>query len=66
MRGMLKQLITRVYFHDDPANAEDPVLKLVPPERRATLIAKPVAGENGALEWNIVVQGKDETVFFDY
>jgi protocatechuate 3,4-dioxygenase, alpha subunit len=66
MRGMLKQLITRVYFPDDPANAEDPVLKLVPPERRATLMAKPVAGEKGALEWNIVVQGKDETIFFDY
>ena len=32
MRGMLKQLITRMYFPDDPANAEDPVLKLVPPD----------------------------------
>jgi protocatechuate 3,4-dioxygenase alpha subunit len=66
MRGMLKQLITRVYFPDDPANAEDAVLKLVPQDRRATLIARPVAGEKGGLEWNIVVQGKDETVFFDY
>jgi protocatechuate 3,4-dioxygenase alpha subunit len=66
MRGMLKQLITRVYFPDDPANAEDPVLKLVPQERRSTLIAKPAPGEKGVLEWNIVVQGRDETVFFDY
>jgi protocatechuate 3,4-dioxygenase beta subunit len=23
MRGLLKQLITRIYFPDDPANAED-------------------------------------------
>jgi protocatechuate 3,4-dioxygenase alpha subunit len=65
-RGMLKHLITRMYFPDEPANASDPVLKLVPAERRATLIAKRIAGEKGALEWNIVIQGKDETVFFDY
>jgi protocatechuate 3,4-dioxygenase alpha subunit len=65
-RGMLKHLITRVYFPDEPANASDPVLKLVPSDRRSTLIAKRVAGEKGALEWNIVIQGQDETVFFDY
>ena len=40
MRGQLKQLVSRIYFPDDPANAEDPVLALVPAERRATLIAK--------------------------
>jgi protocatechuate 3,4-dioxygenase alpha subunit len=64
-RGMLKHLITRVYFPDEPANASDPVLKLVPADRRATLIAKRVAGGKGALEWNVVIQGQDETVFFD-
>ncbi len=63
MRGLLKHLVTRVYFPDEPANADDPVLKLVPAERRATLIAKKVGA---ALEWNIVLQGPDETVFFDY
>ena len=36
MRGLLKQLQTRIYFADDPANAEDPVLALVPVERRPT------------------------------
>jgi len=66
MRGLLKHLITRVYFPDEPANAEDPVLKLVPAERRATLIAKRVSGKRGELEWNIVLQGEGETVFFDY
>jgi len=65
MRGLLKHLITRVYFPDEPANADDPVLKLVPAERRATLLAKRVAGEKGVLEWNVVIQGQDETVFFD-
>jgi protocatechuate 3,4-dioxygenase alpha subunit len=66
MRGLLKHLITRVYFPDDPANAEDAVLKLVPPERRATLIARRSAADKGTLEWNIILQGQDETVFFDF
>jgi len=64
MRGLLKQLVTRMYFPDDAANAADPVLALVPAERRATLIARRV-GE-GALEWNVILQGKGETVFFDF
>jgi protocatechuate 3,4-dioxygenase alpha subunit len=65
MRGQLKQLVSRIYFPDDPANAEDPVLALVPAERRATLIAKRAAGKSGVVEWNVVLQGRDETVFFD-
>jgi protocatechuate 3,4-dioxygenase, alpha subunit len=64
MRGLLKQLSTRIYFPGDPANAQDPVLKLVPAARRATLIARRKA--KGVLEWNIVLQGKDETAFFDF
>jgi protocatechuate 3,4-dioxygenase alpha subunit len=64
MRGLLKHLATRIYFPDDPANVEDPFLKLVPAERRPTLVAKRKA--KGLLEWNIVLQGKGETVFFDY
>jgi protocatechuate 3,4-dioxygenase alpha subunit len=65
MRGLLKQLVTRIYFAGDPANAKDAVLALVPAERRATLVAKKVAGKGGVLEWNVVLQGRDETVFFD-
>ena len=63
MRGLLKQLVTRVYFPDDPANADDAVLALVPPARRGTLIAR---RKGDALEWNVVLQGRDETVFFDF
>lgn len=63
MRGLLKQLVTRVYFPDEPANADDPILGLVPAERRATLIARRRA--DGALEWNVALQGRNETVFFD-
>lgn len=64
MRGLLKQLSTRIYFPDDPANAQDPLLKLVPAARRGTLVARRKA--KGVLEWNIVLQGRDETVFFDF
>ena len=64
MRGLLKQLMTRMYFPDDAANAADPVLTLVPAERRSTLIARK-AGD-GTLEWNVILQGADETVFFDF
>lgn len=38
-RGLLKPLRTRVYFPDEPGNAEDPILKVVPARRRSTLIA---------------------------
>jgi len=64
MRGMLKHLATRIYFPDEAAaNAEDPIFKLVPAARRGTLLPKQVAK---TLEWNIILQGKNETVFFDY
>jgi protocatechuate 3,4-dioxygenase, alpha subunit len=64
-RGLLRRLITRMYFPDEPSNAEDFALNLVDPSRRATLIAKKVEGRSGALEWDIVLQGPNETVFFD-
>jgi protocatechuate 3,4-dioxygenase alpha subunit len=64
MRGMLKHLATRIYFPDDPANAEDAVLKVVPAARRPTLIAR--KSGKGALAWDVVLQGKNETVFFDF
>ena len=65
MRGLLKRLTTRMYFPDDARNAGDPILNLVEPARRLTLIAKKTAGAPGTLEWNVVLQGSDETVFFD-
>lgn len=65
-RGLLKHLVTRIYFPGDPANAGDAALSRAPPERRDTLIAKADANRPGTLIWNVVLQGKDETVFFDY
>jgi protocatechuate 3,4-dioxygenase alpha subunit len=64
MRGLLRHLMTRMYFPDEPANESDPLLKLVPAERRATLIARAIAGEHGCVEWNVALQGDGETVFF--
>ncbi len=66
MRGQLKHLATRIYFPDEPANAKDPILKLVPPARRDTLVARKVTSRKGLLEWNVILQGRGETVFFDF
>ena len=63
-RGMLDRSVTRIYFPDEEAaNAADPVLRAVPEDRRATLIAVPV--EDGLLQFDIYMQGPAETVFFD-
>ena len=62
MRGMLRQLVTRIYLGGDAANDDDPVLARVPAHRRGTLVARP---HDGVFEWNIVLQGSGETVFFD-
>jgi protocatechuate 3,4-dioxygenase alpha subunit len=65
MRGLLRRLVTRIYFPDEPANSEDFALSLVEPSRRATLIARKSPAREGMLEWNVVLQGPEETVFFD-
>ena len=62
-RGMLKHAVTRMYFPDDAAHARDPVLSLVEASRQPTLVARPTG--DGSFEWNVVMQGKHETVFFD-
>ncbi len=64
-RGLLRQLVTRIYFAGDQHD-DDFVLQQVPSDRRATLIAKPV-GAHDAFEWNIVLGGGSdaETVFFE-
>jgi protocatechuate 3,4-dioxygenase alpha subunit len=66
MRGILRRLVTRIYFPDEPSNEGDPVLRSVQPERRATLIAKTISGNADALEWNVYCAGEQETVFFDF
>jgi protocatechuate 3,4-dioxygenase alpha subunit len=60
-RGLLKQLVTRMYFPDEvDANAADPVLSGLTESRRETLIAR---AEDGGLRFDIVLQGAGETTF---
>jgi protocatechuate 3,4-dioxygenase, alpha subunit len=60
-RGLLKRLVTRLYFSDCVENDADPILRCVPAWRRGTLIAQ----RRGSDWWlDIVLQGPGETVFF--
>jgi protocatechuate 3,4-dioxygenase, alpha subunit len=62
-RGLLRRLVTRVYFADEPAaNAADPVLAGLPEAARSTLLAGPAAG---GYHLDIHLQGEHGTVFFD-
>lgn len=61
-RGLLRHLLSRVYFDDERANESDPVLLCVPAARQQTMIAMR-EGAN-AYRWNVILQGENETVFF--
>jgi protocatechuate 3,4-dioxygenase alpha subunit len=65
MRGLLRRLVTRIYFPEESANASDFALSLVEPARRGTLIARRSTEDKTALEWSVILQGPEETVFFD-
>ena len=63
-RGLLRQLHTRIYFADEPANAGDPLLAGIEDDGiRQTLIAR--RGDGGIYRFDFVLQGKDETAFLD-
>lgn len=65
-RGMLNHAQTRLYFEDEAANESDPILALVPSERRGTVIARrEEADDNVVYRLDIVLQGRGETVFFN-
>lgn len=61
-RGLLKRLVTRIYLPGGEGLDIDPILELVPADRRATLIARK---QGGTYCFDIVLQGDHETVFFD-
>jgi protocatechuate 3,4-dioxygenase alpha subunit len=56
-RGLLRQVVTRCYF----PGASDDVLEALEPQARETLIARE---EDGALRFDVHLQGERETVFF--
>ncbi len=68
-RGLNIHLHSRIYFDDEvKANALDPVLQqCVPAPRRQTLIArrKETTQDPCVYQFDMVLQGKNETVFFD-
>ena len=66
MRGLLKGLVTRVYFPGDSLNLEDTILKLIEPSRRETLIFTDSRERKNLLTWEIRMQGEHETVFLDF
>jgi protocatechuate 3,4-dioxygenase alpha subunit len=60
---MTQQAITRIYFEDqDATNAVDPILALVPADRRAILIARCGQGDVTIYRFDIYLQGVSETV----
>jgi len=68
-RGLLKHLVTRIYFSDEEtANDQDPVLLSIEDgTRRDTLVAVRQEGERRLplYEFDIYLQGPRETVFFN-
>jgi protocatechuate 3,4-dioxygenase alpha subunit len=63
-RGLLKQFQTRIYFPDETeANAADPVLAMLEPQERETLIASDAGDE---LRLQIRLQGAQPTVGFEF
>jgi protocatechuate 3,4-dioxygenase alpha subunit len=59
MRGLLKRPATRMYFPGDVRNTNAPIMNLVEPARRSTLIAKNTEAGPGMLEG--VLFCKDQT-----
>ena len=64
-RGLLKRLVTRIYFPDEPLNAGDLVVNAAPRERRTTMIAAWNDASHRTLRFDVILQGANETVFLD-
>jgi protocatechuate 3,4-dioxygenase alpha subunit len=60
-RGLLQRLVTRCYFGDEGANADDPLLHGIGGDRASTLLAR---ADQGAYRFDIHLQGAKETAFF--
>ena len=63
-RGLLKPVLTRLYFSDEQeANEADPVLQAIPGDAdRATLVATAIG--SATYRFDIRLQGDEQTVFF--
>jgi protocatechuate 3,4-dioxygenase alpha subunit len=63
-RGLLMQVVSRIYFEGEAANRDDPVLAACG-ARCATLIARRDPGGADSYTWDVFMQGPGETVFFE-
>lgn len=62
-RGMNRPLITKMYFHPQELKKDEIYEKLEDKDRISTLLPKTHNGNN--YEFNIHIQGKKETIFFE-
>jgi protocatechuate 3,4-dioxygenase alpha subunit len=63
-RGLLRHQLTRIYFPDEAeANDRDPLLSSLDKGDRATLLAEQ---DDGALRFDVRMQGELATVFFEH
>jgi protocatechuate 3,4-dioxygenase alpha subunit len=65
MRGLMRPVLTRLYFGETSILANETGLQQVPTERRSTLLARPGETSRHFL-WDVHMQGETETVFFDF
>jgi protocatechuate 3,4-dioxygenase, alpha subunit len=66
MRGLLRRVVTRMYFPNEPLNDTDEILRRVEASRRRTLLLVPDGTKPGAYRRDIHMQGDAETVFFEF
>lgn len=65
-RGLLIHVVTRLYFADEAATHDDPVLRTIDPARRSTLVAqREEFGDLPCYHFDLRLQGVGETVFFN-
>jgi protocatechuate 3,4-dioxygenase alpha subunit len=62
MRGLLRPVVTRLYFEDEPTNVSDSVLASIPEPERGTMIASQASD---GYRFDIRLQGDGQTAFFD-
>jgi protocatechuate 3,4-dioxygenase beta subunit len=60
-RGLLKPVLTRIYFPGEPGNATDPLLAALTAEERGSLIG--AAAGVGEIRFDIHLQGELQTTF---
>ena len=63
----ISKVTTQIFFEDEAANADDPLLLAVPAVHRPRLIARRAGVDDGAdvYRLDIIMRGEGETPFFD-